>query len=169
MRIFPGFMPALLLAVAGCGAEGLHAEPLQTEGSAGLVKRLEDAERRIQLLTDALDRLIGAVVSFESTTCPEGWREYEAARGRFVRGIDADGVVDPDGARFPGGIQEDSIRAHSHSVYGYDKDKPRNDIIGIYGDFGGYVGAEIYKVDTFAFGDAETRPKNVSLLYCIKE
>lgn len=163
MRIF------ILMALISMGAN-LHAESLQNaevlDGSAGLILRLENAERRIQLLTDALDRLNGAVVSFEATTCPEGWMEYEAARGRFVRGIDADGVVDPDGVRPPGSLQEDSIVAHAHSaavVYEHNQSF-KNDGKGRKAVFQNHN-----KPQTGVYGGAETRPKNVSLLYCTKD
>ncbi|TON07140.1 hypothetical protein CGH63_24055, partial [Vibrio parahaemolyticus] len=107
----------------------------------------------------------GMVVAFAMEKCPnEQWLEYKEAYGRFVRGIDKSiKKVDPDGQRLPGNLQEDEFGMHTHS----------------------YVSAEIYgrsfkgenpgarpavnkKGDVTSTGGVETRPKNVALLYCIK-
>ncbi|MCY4389376.1 MAG: hypothetical protein OXC18_19955 [Desulfurellaceae bacterium] len=105
-----------------------------------------------------------AVVAFESEDCPpEGWEEYKLAYGRFVRGIDRSGSeVDPDGERNPGSYQEDTFKKHTH---GYDAAIPY--------DSGPGDGHERAKPTggngtTGLTGDAETRPKNVALLYCVK-
>lgn len=58
----------------------------------------------------------GAVMAFDLTSCPEGWSEYLPARGRFVRGIDGSGGVDPDGVRVPGHQQGDANKSHTHAV-----------------------------------------------------
>ena len=104
-----------------------------------------------------------AVIAFDSKECPtEGWEEFKAAHGRFVRGIDRSGSnVDPDGEREPSSFQVDMLKSHEHT----------------------YVPARGYKSgagdharakpdgkqrETGSTGGAETRPKNVALLYCVK-
>lgn len=106
-----------------------------------------------------------AVVSFDAETCPQGWRLYEKAFGRFVRGIDPTGSedVDPDGHRSPGDPQGDAVGTHQHPL-------PR-EVWGLSGsgsnpaavDGGGGAGV----VATEDYQSPETRPKNVALLYCI--
>lgn len=58
----------------------------------------------------------GAIAAFASTTCPTGWTEYTAARGRFLRGIDNGAGNDPGGTRAPGNVQTDALKSHLHSV-----------------------------------------------------
>jgi hypothetical protein len=57
----------------------------------------------------------GTVSAFASTTCPTGWSEYTAARGRFLRGIDNGANLDPNGTRTPGSTQADAMQGHTHS------------------------------------------------------
>ena len=52
----------------------------------------------------------GTISAFASTTCPVGWSEYTAARGRFLRGIDNGAGNDPDGTRSPGAAQADAMQ-----------------------------------------------------------
>ncbi len=107
----------------------------------------------------------GAVLSFDLEQCPFGWSTYEPAYGRFIRGVDRSGKIDPDGERSSGSLQEDEFRAHTHRVQV------------AYGP-GGQAAAwsmthnsptslpEEGKISIE--GGSETRPKNVSLLYCVK-
>lgn len=60
--------------------------------------------------------LTGMIAAFESDTCPAGWTEYTAARGRFLRGIDNGAGNDPDGTRTAGNVQGDELGSHRHSV-----------------------------------------------------
>lgn len=107
---------------------------------------------------------IKAVVAFNLRTCPKGWEEFKPAYGRFVRGIDNSGKkVDPDGARLPGNTQEDLFKSHGHPI----------STAGIWGrSFKGADGqprtAHEGRGNTDSIGGVETRPKNVSLLYCQK-
>ena len=111
--------------------------------------------------------LRGAVVAFNLTACPAGWQPYLPAQGRFIRGINPGGdrSVDPDGVRAPGHVQHDELKAHTHSyvemigdnnVDGVDSTTTRS------GDHHNEQRATGYT------GGAETRPKNVALLYCEK-
>lgn len=115
---------------------------------------------------------VGAVVAFNLEECPEseGWREFVPAYGRFVRGIDKSSAeIDPEGQREMSSVQEDQFRSHSHSI---SKQRPlvHRDHGGGTGedlDPGGWAGHTALTIDPS--GGAETRPKNVALLYCEKE
>ena len=104
-----------------------------------------------------------AVIAFDSKECPsEGWEEYKLAYGRFVRGIDrSDPKVDPDGERSPGSLQEDMFKKHIHE---FNAARSYN------GENGRRSRAKHSGRDdtTESTGGAETRPKNVALLYCVK-
>ena len=102
---------------------------------------------------------------FNLASCPAGWSEYLPARGRFIRGIDSTGTNDPDGVRALGSTQADELKSHTHSY----TDRYA-DYIGQNGT--GDTHARGAKSDSFssgATGGAETRPKNVALLYCEKD
>lgn len=115
--------------------------------------------------------LQGAVVGFNSAQCPSGWFEVKNAYGRFLRGIDKVGATDPAGPRAPGSVQEDAFKSHTHT-------RPKD----VY-DFGGPTVGSVaagqalgYSFDgnspappTGASGDAETRPKNMAVLFCQKQ
>ena len=113
----------------------------------------------------------GAVVSFSISSCPDGWKEYERAYGVFVRGIDRGSEKrDPDGERPPGSFQDDALKKHRHEYEGdganrgvtVDRGERYDDI---------WRGGDRRQRDdrnTKRFGDAETRPKNIALLYCVK-
>lgn len=84
-------------------------------------------------------------------------------RGRFDRAWSTDAAVDPDGPRAPGDIQEDAFKSHSHTLP--VRDNPNA------GD--GYVedadsSSTVRNASTGLTGGAETRPKNVALLWCVK-
>jgi hypothetical protein len=59
----------------------------------------------------------GTIMAFAGT-CPAGWTEYTAARGRFLRGIDNGAGVDPSGTRTPGNQQADAFQGHYHNLSG---------------------------------------------------
>lgn len=121
----------------------------------------QEAVSAAKAAQDALARAVpsGAVIAFDLKECPAGWSEYEKAHGRFIRGIDrGDPKTDPQGERQPGSLQEDLLKSHTHT-----HKAPRHYNSGA----GGHARA---KPDgsgtTSATGGAETRPKNVALLYC---
>jgi hypothetical protein len=96
---------------------------------------------------------------FASASCPSGWSEYTAARGRFLRGIDNGAGLDPDGTRTAGGTQADMVGPHTHA-FPYPS-----------GTFGGQYGLTDTRNagssgtwSTASNGTSETRPKNVDLL-----
>lgn len=118
----------------------------------------------------------GAVMAFDLTACPSGWTEYTPARGRFIRGIDNGAGNDPDGTRSLGSVQNDAIKTHwlrEHVFNGLSNTSGGYRASGIHPSAGGYGfggAATNYYYDTTVqyIGAAETRPKNVSLLYCRK-
>ncbi len=113
----------------------------------------------------------GAIMPFNRSECPTGWREYKPAYGRFIRGIDRTGSVDPDGERVPGSLQDDSFRAHTHGNGMAPNAQAGTTAWGWAG--GGYnyqgLGDGGAFMRTNVEGGEETRPKNVVLLYCEKE
>jgi hypothetical protein len=117
-----------------------------------------------------------AVMAFASEMCPDGWRPYEKAFGRFIRGVDFAAKTDPDGKRDIGTWQEDGLRSHTHpynDVYFMEAWGDKNTDLGQNraGNRGNHdTDNEPYQIGrtTSATGDSETRPKNVALLYCEK-
>lgn len=111
----------------------------------------------------------GAIMAFDLTTCPTGWTEYTAARGRFLRGIDNGAGNDPSGTRAPGNVQTDDFKSHSHTPNGYFVSGQS----GADGDLDGSTTVTGYDKSTMtgslsSTGGTETRPKNVAVLYCRK-
>lgn len=136
----------------------------------------------------------GAVMAFDLASCPTGWSEYTASRGRFLRGIDNGAGNDPAGTRAPGNVQADELGSHLHSV---DPPSTATSSAGAHthnvgigtlaiagtnprgqsGNTSSHVtssaGAHTHTVNIPAFnsaatGGAETRPKNVAVLFCRK-
>lgn len=107
----------------------------------------------------------GAVMAFDLVACPAGWTEYTAARGRFLRGIDNGAGNDPDGTRAPGNTQADELKSHSHvmpSVVYVTGSGPTNQISTADSN------TKYDNPSTGSTGGAETRPKNVAVLFCRK-
>lgn len=109
----------------------------------------------------------GAIVAFNEDDCPvDGWSEYKPAYGRFLRGIDKDAKTDPDGTRHAGAPQDDQFKAHEHAYIDSRAELPA----GIHaGEVRSNPGHNIDREGmTAAVGGEETRPKNVAVLYCVK-
>lgn len=121
----------------------------------------------VQELDNLKSSLSGAVVAFNLTECPGGWSEYVKAYGRFIRGIDnSDSPIDPDGKRNIGHTQEDMLASHEHKVqvaYGAGG-HPAAWSMTHNNPTSGHEYSKMAKE-----GGKETRPKNVSLLYCVKK
>ena len=130
---------------------------------------LSDLEKKYNtLLTDnqtLLTSLENSVTAFNSDTCPDEWKEYIPAYGRFIRGLDKTGKIDPEKNRKVGSVQNDIFKKHSHNMGGFKHDNrhDRGDDRSAWA----YYGAP-NKITSLT-GGAETRPKNVVLLYCIKK
>lgn len=91
-------------------------------------------------------------------------------RGYFIRGLDNGANVDEDTTRKLGSIQEDSIESHTHSMSFEKEDTAggdqQNTLYNV--DPNDKRGTGSLKLNADSFGGAETRPKNIALLPCIK-
>jgi hypothetical protein len=125
---------------------------------------------------------VGTIVAYMGKSAPKGWlicdgkavsdshEELKAIigentpdlRGRFLRGLDLTGAIDPDGkTRALGSVQEDELKSHAHSLTranGGDGGHPGHGD-GLYQGIQGGTGAA---------GGSETRPKNVAVNFIIK-
>ena len=128
----------------------------------------------------------GTIAAFASSTCPTGWNEYTAARGRFLRGIDNGAGNDPSGTRAPGSIQDDANRSHAHTGTANSAGAHTHDVqvgfgtqsitrISTAGNFSTVTtmagaalsaGAHTHTLTIDANGAAEARPKNVAVIFC---
>lgn len=111
----------------------------------------------------------GAIMAFDLATCPTGWSVYTAAQGRFLRGIDPAGTVDPSGARVAGHVQADAFQGHAHGIGGAASSS------GSYGQLSAQSPSvpSGLPIEVSGYGApriaSETRPKNVAVLYCRKD
>lgn len=112
----------------------------------------------------------GAVMAFNLSSCPSGWLAANGTavaldlRGEFIRGLDSGRGV--DASRTLASAQSDLLKSHAHTFTALNS--------------GGGVGASTFAANagpgtggavtatTDATGGAETRPRNVALLYCVK-
>jgi hypothetical protein len=112
----------------------------------------------------------GAVMAFNLATCPTGWIAADGTnstpdlRGEFVRGLDNGRAVDP--GRTLASSQTDDLKSHTHSTV---QMIGNNNIDGV--DSTTTHSGEHHNEarQTGATGGNETRPRNVALLYCIKQ
>ncbi len=116
----------------------------------------------------------GMVIPFAAAKCPEPWKAYAPAYGRFVRGIDPEGKTDPDGTRPFGSQQPDGLAAHTHQVGLNGGDSTSMVPGGATRRLANFVddafgGGSPKQTSPNIGGLSETRPKNVALLYCILE
>lgn len=131
----------------------------------------------------------GAVMAFNLASCPSGWSEYLAARGRFIRGIDSTGTNDPDGVRALGSTQDDGVESHQHDsplvgnnggasnipdqVFGAGATAASTgqniEIIIDHGSNAAEGNEVSYRSSVNISAVSETRPINVALLYCEKD
>ncbi|GBF50117.1 hypothetical protein LPTSP4_16410 [Leptospira ryugenii] len=130
----------------------------------------------------------GAVIAFYLNECPEGWAPADGSngtpdlRGRFVRGRDNVGTGaagnDPTGARAIGDVQADAFQGHWHdffvdstNLYDLGTSRPGNNDSTV-----ASLGAPQRVRNAITDGTNgtprtanETRPKNVSLTYCMRK
>ena len=93
-------------------------------------------------------------------------------RGRFLRGLDTSGSVDPDGSgRTVGDSQDDTFESHIHGSGTFSNYSSVNSSItvtnGTLGLHSG-TGTGQDQVATSSAGDSETRPKNVAVRFLIR-
>ncbi|WP_041316502.1 hypothetical protein [Hyphomicrobium nitrativorans] len=130
----------------------------------------------------------GAVMAFDATACPSGWTEYTPARGRFLRGIDNGAGNDPAGTRAPGHTQADELTNHNHTATAANAGAHAHTLVhGNFGTLGSGTGGAMmssnqggmgggtnttgdhtHTITVANTGGAETRPKNVAVLFCRK-
>jgi hypothetical protein len=116
-----------------------------------------------------------SVLAFSSSSCPAGWTEYKPAYGRFIRGIDRSGKsIDPDANREVGTYQSDMFERHEHGITWIHVNEAKQ-INGKWNNIypqlpNGYSdrASNASSKGASAKGGDETRPRNVALLYCIK-
>lgn len=118
----------------------------------------------------------GTIAAFASASCPTGWTEYVAARGRFLRGIDNGAGVDPSGTRAPGASQPDAFQGHWHdfkrnSGSAHGAGSPYESWHGTTSSSPSYAAGVV----NAPIGDglngtprtsSETRPQNVAVTFC---
>lgn len=134
------------------------------------IGKFDEFEFSVKDAPDALPP--GLVSAFYSSTCPSGWIEANGQnstpdlRGVFIRGMNGgDSGLDPDGNRTLGNYQTDSFKSHTHQIRapgGSNNNAFESPNV----DWGTLSQPQHY--NTEASGASETRPKNIALLYCIK-
>lgn len=89
--VFFGTLIVLSVAYAAYqtinSSEYTSGQPLTQSLFGKVVNNIADHETRIASLTTSAVPS-GAIMAFSLATCPTGWTEYTAARGRFLRGLD---------------------------------------------------------------------------------
>jgi len=124
-----------------------------------------------------------AIMAFNLTACPDTWTEYLPARGRFLRGIDSTWVN--DSIRTLWDLQTDSFQGHFHNVY--DNNNWSTDAaywhqwnsVWMWGWYTRNTTPNAWwwmAKESISDGTnwtpriaTETRPKNVAVLYCVKQ
>ena len=143
-------------------------------------EQIENLQADIATLTAASSGSVpsGFVGSFNLTACPSGWQPADGRsnrpdlRGVFVRGMEdfGSGRVDRDpnrsGSNTLGSYQGDDFKSHDHYTAGGTGLGSR--------DTNGHFrtstsGTSVNNRLVRHTGGSETRPKNVALLFCVKE
>lgn len=113
----------------------------------------------------------GLVAGFYSSTCPSGWILANGVnspdmRGVFMRGRDFGRGQNPDGDQGAGTYQVDALQDHTH---GLNAAMQAGNGFGFSGSFG-YSGAYYNATNNMVSGNvaSETRPRNVTLVMCMK-
>lgn len=157
-------------SVASCTANKLsEIRRIKSNGTyAGSTRAIEVA------VAAAPEVPTGGVMAFALSSCPSGWNAADGSgstpdlRGMFIRGRNdfgtgarSDGKQDPSGARTIGDYQGDSFVNHSHT--GTYMAEGGGNPLAVAGAGTSYSGQSIPSA-----GGDETRPKNVALIYCVK-
>jgi hypothetical protein len=125
-------------------------------------------------------RISGEIQAFDLTSCPTGWSEYTAARGRFLRGIDNGAGNDPAGTRAAGNVQTDAFQGFKpiFGGGGTADGSPLSNGTATYPipwkSAGGLAASAYWGLTSDGTNGTprtanETRPKNVAVLYCRKD
>lgn len=117
-----------------------------------------------------------AVMAFAQDICPTGWSEYLPAQWRFIRWIDKTWTnIDPNWQRSIWDIKEDTFKNHTHnrqddneSEFTYQDDLSST----ISKAASQWEVSDRWKWENKTWNSpdwsSETSPKNVALLYCVK-
>lgn len=172
-----------------CRPDGSCGDPLTFDVTkkSYVEQVLEEHINSLKSRFDTLERsLAGSVVAFANAVesggthpeCPIGWELYGPAQGRFVRGYDRDGLVDPrsnpadsEVRRKIGSIWDDTVISHNHTANMEIGAEPLDQYAQALQAAGahGRVGVMYTSTGlTNPYGSEETSPKSVVLLYCIK-
>ena len=89
------------------------------DGSQGSGKVLTSNAAGVASWISPSDMPIGAVVAFNTATCPTGWVAADGSgaidlRGEFIRGLDSGRGV--DASRVLGTAQVDLFKSHTHNL-----------------------------------------------------
>ena len=158
---------------------GSYQVPMAAIGSLSRMS-VDKATTEIQTVisADVSKQISGMIVPFNLTSCPSSWSPADGKngtpdlRGEFVRGFDNDRGV--DAGRGIGSFQDHQLQTHTHRVIdGLVQSVYMGAISSdIYAPvFGTGARVDNYPESTAPHGaniGAETRPRNVALLYCVK-
>lgn len=144
-------------------------EILVTLDSEKFSEELKFKYESLEALTKSFD---DAVVGFVTENCPLGWRPYSPAFGRFLRGTDlSERSIDPDGMRISRktspSFQEDLFKLHDHGGK-YTVLYPKGIGSAEHANLMAIGGITDKDFSFIPAGGAETRPKNVAVLFCIR-
>jgi hypothetical protein len=114
----------------------------------------------------------GTIAAFTTTTCPTGWTVLSNSTGRFLRGYDPSATVDPLGASRGaiGSIEADAMQGHVHATPVQNIGSswtPNGGPDGDYGNGSQPTGGPISDgTNGTPRTSSETRPANISVLFC---
>lgn len=137
-------------------------------------EEIAQIRQALQALANRLDKS-SIVAAFAANTCPSPWVPYTPAAGRFIRGIDPSGTIDPKGTRTFGDLQDDGVGDHIHNVGIGSADSstmvPATSTVPHQNRLASFVGDQYnmpaqQTTSGTPHNAGETRPKNVALLYC---
>lgn len=111
----------------------------------------------------------GAVMFFNLATCPTGWSELTAARGRYLVGLPSGGTLAGTAGTALGDLENRPTGAHTHTIQAYSSGIDTNFRI-IWGTSNNATGTPIQPTDVLAptGSVAGTNAPFVQLLACQK-
>lgn len=172
----------------------LFAQSLNTFSSGDLISAAKINSNFQALETKvAIAAPQGAVMAFYLSVCPTGWVAADGSsstpdlRGNFIRGRDDMGNgaagVDPDGVRAVGAVQSDAFQGHRHlrepggrsELFWWNQVGVNSGTSGGCCTFGGPgsgvdTGGPVTDTTNGAPRvGSETRPRNISLIFCMRQ
>jgi len=159
------------------------AECLDTANKGEAIKCLED---KITNLTTQLEKKTSgkrfpknAVVAFDASTCPDGWRTFDLAKGRVIVGVGRGNgltgrILSDTGGEESHKLTEDEMPSHKHRTV--EAGDTSNSSWGVGDGMNGRHGVRWQNPhatsNTAPIGGGKSHnnmPPFVVLLYCIKE